>query len=367
MASLYESVVAFTPEILRGNVIAFLDQIMPSVIAYVVFIWAIVGFYYLFKYIFIVLQASYARILRPSKNLKRCYGSWAIITGCTDGIGEAMAFELAKKGLNLLLLSRSKEKLGAMMEILGKKFPGVDVKTIDIDFGAFDTANRTRVVQAIKDMDVGVLINNVGMSYPYTKYFHELDEKRVDDIISINVTSTSIMTHLVLPGMVDRKRGAIVNVASAAGVAVSPLLAQYGAAKSYITMFSKALNVEMRDFNIHVQVQVPLFVATKLAKISKTSLFVPSPAAYARAAVGCIGYEAEVSPYWSHALQLWVMSFIPEWKIEAWIIKHMHYSIRKAGMKKDARKAAAEELASSSSTSCCESVGGPSVAGKKIA
>ena len=87
--------------------------------------------------------------------------------------------------------------------------------------------------------------------------------------------------------MVSRKRGAMVNMGSGAGVSVSPLLAQYGAAKSYVAMFSKAMNAELASFGIHVQCQVPLFVATKLAKIKHASLFVASPSGYARAAVAC--------------------------------------------------------------------------------
>ena len=83
------------------------------------------------------------------------------------------------------------------------------------------------------------------------------------------------------------------NISSAAGVSTSPLLAQYGAAKSYVAMFSRALNYELKSKGVHVQCQVPMFVATKLAKIKNTSLFVPSTTAYAKAAVAAIGYEVK--------------------------------------------------------------------------
>ena len=94
--------------------------------------------------------------------------------------------------------------------------------------------------------------------------------------------------------MLQRKRGAIVNVSSAAGVITSPLLAQYGAAKSYVAMFSRALNAELAGKGIHVQCQIPLYVATKLAKIKNASLWVASPSDYARAAVAAIGYEVSL-------------------------------------------------------------------------
>eukprot|EP01037_Dinobryon_pediforme_P018664 gene18664-18962_t len=190
--------------------------------------------------------------------------------------------------------------------------------------------------ETINGVDVGVLVNNVGISYPYTQYFHELDDERVQQLMTLNVDSTTWMTRLVLPGMVERKRGAIVNIGSAAGVSTSPLLAQYGAAKAYIAMFSKALNVELSKFNIHVQCQVPMFVTTKLAKLKRTSLFVASPSAYARAAVAAIGYETVVSPYWSHALQIWALTTLPEWVV-AKLTMSMHLDIRKAGLKKEGK------------------------------
>lgn len=183
-------------------------------------------------------------------------------------------------------------------------------------------------------MSVGVLVNNVGVSYRYTMYFNELDDSSVEDLMSLNVNSTTWMTRIVLPGMISQKKGAIVNISSAAGVTTSPLLAQYSAAKSYVTMFSKALNAEYKGMGIHVQCQIPLFVATKLAKIQKASLTVASPSGYARAAVAAIGYEAVVSPFWSHALQMWLLTSLPEWA-STFITFSMHKAIRAKGLKKD--------------------------------
>jgi 17beta-estradiol 17-dehydrogenase / very-long-chain 3-oxoacyl-CoA reductase len=134
------------------------------------------------------------------------------------------------------------------------KYPKAEVKTLDVDFGAVSAAVRTKIAEFLSDLDIGLLVNNVGISYPFTKYFHELDDERVSQLISLNVESTTWMSRIVLPGMLSRKRGAIVNIGSAAGVSTSPLLSQYGAAKSYIAMFSRAMNAELADKGIHVQV-----------------------------------------------------------------------------------------------------------------
>jgi len=125
-----------------------------------------------------------------------------------------MAFELAKKGLNIVLISRSLDKLQETRTELEEKYPNAKVHILSIDFSKFDEAARKAVAETVKDLDVGVLVNNVGISYPYTKYFHELDDERVTQLISLNIDSTTWMTRIVLPGMVTRKRGAIVNLGS---------------------------------------------------------------------------------------------------------------------------------------------------------
>lgn len=288
-------------------------------------------------------QAFYAFFLRGGKDLRK-YGEWAVVTGATDGIGRGYAFEMAKKGLNVLLISRTESKLVEVEAEIKEKFPNITVDHLAIDFGHFDEAARKSVKAKVEPLDIGVLINNVGMSYPFTRYFHELSDEVIHGLLELNVSSTVWMTRVVLgteetPGMVKRKRGAIVNTSSGAGRTTSPLLAEYSGAKSFIEMFSKGLNAELAKYNVHVQVQAPLFVATKLAKIRKTSLTVPSPGAYACCAAAHIGYEDTVSPYWAHALQLWALRQLPEF-VNIQIGLQMHLPIRKAGMKKEALKAA---------------------------
>jgi len=287
------------------------------------------------------LNTLYCFFLRAGKRL-RDYGEWAVVTGATDGIGRAYAFEMARQGLNVLVISRTESKLADVAKEIKEKYSSVKVDHLAIDYSNFNDTARTSVKRKLADLDVGVLINNVGMSYPFTKYFHELKDDEVGGLVELNVNSTVWMTRLVLGdeasgGMVKRRRGAIVNTSSGAGRMTSPLLAEYSGAKSFIEMFSKGLKSELEPFNIHVQAQAPLFVATKLAKIRKTSLTVPSPAAYARKAAAHIGYEDSVSPWWSHALQLWSLRQLPEWVIIMIGLK-IHLPIRKAGMKKEAQR-----------------------------
>eukprot|EP00633_Aureoumbra_lagunensis_P001113 CAMPEP_0197289038 /NCGR_PEP_ID=MMETSP0890-20130614/6241_1 /TAXON_ID=44058 ORGANISM="Aureoumbra lagunensis, Strain CCMP1510" /NCGR_SAMPLE_ID=MMETSP0890 /ASSEMBLY_ACC=CAM_ASM_000533 /LENGTH=265 /DNA_ID=CAMNT_0042760183 /DNA_START=121 /DNA_END=918 /DNA_ORIENTATION=+ len=259
-----------------------------------------------------------------------------------------MAFELAKQGLKILLISRTESKLIQVKEEIEAKVKDVQVRYVSLDFaGGLDKHKISTLAQAIKDLDIGILINNVGMSYPFTKYYHELNMNECSDLVALNLESTMILTKLVLGdsscGMIARKRGAIINTSSAAGTQISPLLAGYSGAKGGIVMFSKSLAAELKPkFGIDVQVQTPLFVTTKLAKIKRSSITVPTPSTYAKAASRAIGYDVAISPYWSHALQLWLMDALPTTLAIA-IVSNMHHAIRKKGLKKEAAKGNASE------------------------
>ena len=265
-------------------------------------------------------------------------GSWGVVTGATDGIGKAYAFKLASKGLNVVLISRTESKLLDCAKEIKDKYTNVEVKVVVCDYSNFDKTARSKVEKEIKDLDIGVLVNNVGVSYVFPKYFSELEEEEVAALMEMNVNSTTYMTHMVLPGMMERKRGAIVNIASAAGCHTMPLLAQYSAAKGYIAMFSKGLNAECSKKNVTVSCQVPFYVATKLAKL-RAAFTVPTPKSYVDMAVKWIGHSGDVvvSPFWLHAVQGWVMDCVPAFLLDPQIF-NMHASIRKRGLKKMAAK-----------------------------
>ena len=286
----------------------------------------------IYRFVLPFLLSFYRFFLRPSRSLRKL-GEWAIITGATDGIGLAYANELAKKGMNLLLISRNSTKLTEVSNTISAKNGKIKIQTLPIDFSLFDVAAQYQLKETVKGMEVGVLINNVGQSYDHPEFFHSLDERTVQSLIDLNIKSTSIVTHIVLQGMVERKKGAIVNISSAASLFPSPLLAQYSAAKSYIDYFSRSLHAEYKNKGISVQTQNPLFVQTKLAKIRVSSLTVPSPSSYAKAGVKAIGYEEQCSPYWAHALQLAIVGLLPERIAIAYSMK-MHLAIRKRALMK---------------------------------
>ncbi|CAF1903174.1 hypothetical protein HID58_046818 [Brassica napus] len=287
------------------------------------------------RFTFTLLTSLYIYFLRPGKNLRR-YGSWAIITGPTDGIGKAFAFQLAQKGLNLVLVARNPDKLKDVSDSIQAKYSNTQIKTVVMDFSGDIDGGVRRIKEAIEGLEVGILINNAGVSYPYAKYFHEVDEEMLGNLIKINVEGTTKVTQAVLVNMLKRKRGAIVNMGSGAAALIPsyPFYSVYAGAKTYVDQFSRCLHVEYKKSGIDVQCQVPLYVATKMTKIRRASFLVASPEGYAKAALRFVGYEPRCTPYWPHALMGYVVSALPESVFESFNIKRC-LQIRKKGMLKD--------------------------------
>jgi 17beta-estradiol 17-dehydrogenase / very-long-chain 3-oxoacyl-CoA reductase len=238
--------------------------------------------------------------------------------------------------MSVYIISRTESKLKDVQdEILKKGYKNVEVKYSVCDYSKLDTIAKAKLANELDGLDIGVLINNVGMSYRYPVLFHELTDDEVSQLIMMNIDSTIWMTRIILPGMIQRKRGTIVNISSISGTITLPLLALYGGVKSCIEKFSRSLNAEYNNKGITVQVQLPFYVATKLAKMRK-SLSVPTPDEYVATAIKWIGYpDSVVSPFWIHSVQGWFMKIAPDTFV-AYIANTMHHTLRKRGQKKDA-------------------------------
>ena len=241
--------------------------------------------------------------------------------------------------MSVYLISRTEAKLQDVKKEILAKYPNVDVDYLVCDYSKFDKQAQAKVAKAVSGLDIGVLVNNVGVSYRYPMFFDELSDQEVQDLMTMNIDSTVWMTRMALPGMLDRKKGAIVNISSASAMYTLPLLAEYSGSKSFVEKFSRALNAEYKRKGVTCQCQIPFYVATKLAK-ARRSLMVPSPAEFVGMAIKWVGQgDAMASPFILHALQGWVLDILPSFVVEK-VIMNMHMSIRKRGQKKDAKLAA---------------------------
>lgn len=199
------------------------------------------------------------------------------------------------------------------------------------------------VAPAIQDLEIGVLVNNVGASYEHADYLTAISRESVDQLIALNVVATTYMTKLVLPRMQERKKGAVINISSAAGSLPTgdPLYAVYSATKAYVDAFSRSLYYELKGKGVVVQSQVPYFVPSKLSKIRHASLFIPKADRFATSSVASIGYGPLVVPYWAHALQDCIIQALPVAIVEKFILSH-HFGIRARALKKKAQEGKAQ-------------------------
>lgn len=301
----------------------------------------VLGFISLLKNLLASATWLHAAFLRKPKNL-RDYGSWAIVTGPTDGIGKALAFELASKGLNLVLAGRNPSKLKATSSDLRERYgTTIEVKTVIADFATLTgeeiAAAMTRVTEGL---DVGLLVNNVGLAYPYARYFDEVDRELMESMLRVNLNAVVWVTKGVIDGMLKKKkkkkkRGAILNIGSGSSVYVSsyPLQTLYASTKAFMAMFSRSISLEYKEQGFDIQCQVPLFIATKMTTLKRRSILVPSAKTFSVASARWIGYERQCNPYWSHAVQGFVLHAIDA--ISVWYIKLYMKWMRKEGIEHD--------------------------------
>ncbi|MCR4852757.1 MAG: SDR family NAD(P)-dependent oxidoreductase [Prevotella sp.] len=186
-----------------------------------------------------------------------------LITGASSGIGEACARVFAKNGCRLILNARNKEKLEALKKELEEAY-GTDILLIP-----FDVRNRedaTRILTSLPEewKAVDVLINNAGLALG-TEKEHEGDLDDLYTMIDTNVKGLLLITQLVVPGMVERGRGHIINIGSVAGDAAYPGGAVYCATKSAVKVLSDGLRMDLYDTPIRVTNLKPGLVETNFS------------------------------------------------------------------------------------------------------
>jgi 17beta-estradiol 17-dehydrogenase / very-long-chain 3-oxoacyl-CoA reductase len=263
-------------------------------------------------YILVNLANFVYRLLSPVRIEVKKFGEWALVTGSTDGIGKAFAFELAKRGLNVILISRTKEKLEQIATEIQSKYATIQVKIIPIDFTK-DNSIYSTIRQDIRGLDIGVVINNVGMSYEYPESFDKVEdnEKFLTDMIRCNVDSVANLTQMVLPDMIKKRRGLIINVSSISGRRPTPLLALYSGTKGFIDLFSRSLAAECVSRGVYVQSLCPGYVVSKLSGIRKASLIAPTPEKFVLSALDRVTLPFTTG-FWTHELQDFIQSLLPE-------------------------------------------------------
>lgn len=216
----------------------------------------------------------------------------ALITGASAGIGKALAEIHATKGGNLVLIARRADKLEELKSELGKKYD------IDVYTNVKDLSKKEAPEEVFKELNekkfrIDYIINNAGFSRQ--GYFHEIDWDIEESMIMLNVMATVKLTYLLLPQMISRNSGKVLNVASSAAFAPGgPLQTIYYATKAFIVSFSQGLAGELNETGVTVTVLCPGATATEFEKVSgldQTSLF-STEKVFSAESVALDGYKA---------------------------------------------------------------------------
>jgi len=191
----------------------------------------------------------------------------ALITGASAGIGREFARQLAGRARSMILVARRDEKLIELADRLQREYPKLVVHVRKVDLA--DLGQLRAFLESLDrdKLEVDLLINNAGLgdSGP----FAESDPDRNKEMTVVNVETLTLVTRHLLPPMIAKNRGAILNVSSSAGFLPIPLSAVYAATKAYVTSFSEALRAELYGTGVSVCTLCPGPVVTEFQQVAK--------------------------------------------------------------------------------------------------
>jgi len=191
------------------------------------------------------------------------YKGTALITGASTGIGSIYAEHLARRGYDLVLVARNRERLNALASRLTSE-TRQNIEVLQADLGRpEDLAKVERKLR--EDASITLLVNNAGIG-THTGLL-ESDVERMAEMITLNVTALTRLTHAAIPGFVARERGAVINISSIVSLAPELLNGVYGGSKAYVTAFTQSLHKELSDKGIRIQAVLPGATATDFWQI----------------------------------------------------------------------------------------------------
>jgi uncharacterized protein len=187
----------------------------------------------------------------------------ALITGASAGLGVEFARRLSKEGHRLVLAARRKDRLGALAAELG------NARAVAIDLGKPNAA--AELIRNIEDAGerIDLLVNNAG--FGLRGRFAELDPAREREMIDLNCGALTDLCRAVVPAMIERRGGAILNVASTAAFQAGPNMAVYFATKAYVLSFTEALHEELKPYGVKVSALCPGPTRTEFGEVAGMS------------------------------------------------------------------------------------------------
>ncbi|EKF26828.1 hypothetical protein MOQ_009464 [Trypanosoma cruzi marinkellei] len=297
-----------------------------SFLAYVGAVSVALSLYRLVKFLYVNLVAS--------ADLKRKYaraGDWAIVTGATEGIGYAMAMELARRGFNVCAIARTRSKLDTVVAEIEKK--GVQGKAVVFDFSTADAQAYKGLFAELELLEVAILVNNVGVNYAYANYFDEADGEEDMKMLKVNCEATLRMTRFIVPRLKAKRAGGIVFLSSISATVPSPMLSAYAGTKSLSLAFGEALAYELQPYGVDVLTVTPSLVVSKMtqgvsSRKPKETFMMVNAAAMAHQTLNKLGIVKRTAGHINHALLSSCIRILPESLVSNKILT-LHQAIKR--------------------------------------
>lgn len=192
----------------------------------------------------------------------------AVITGASSGLGEVFAERLAKRGYDLKLVARRKDRLDAIAEKLENQY-GVKVNNLVADLGS--QADLEKVAEDLRtDDSITLLINNAGTSTLSPVTATTIDKQK--EMVNVNITALMVLSNAVLPQFIAKNEGILINIASVLGFYTLPISAVYSGTKGFVVQYTKGLQEEVKGTNVHVQLVNPATTATEIWEVGGVPL-----------------------------------------------------------------------------------------------
>jgi uncharacterized protein len=190
----------------------------------------------------------------------------ALITGASAGIGREFANQLAPVARRLILVARRTQRLEQLRDELSARHPATEIKIRTVDLSQISQLNELSEWIAREKIEVDLLVNNAGVGDLGS--FATADPQRLEQIILVNIHALTLLTRALLPAMIARKKGAILNVSSCAGFLPIADFAVYAASKAYVTSFTEALRTELRGTGVTASALCPGPVHTEFSDVA---------------------------------------------------------------------------------------------------
>lgn len=225
---------------------------------------------------------------------RKKYGPWALVTGASEGIGRQMAEELARAGLDLVLVARRRAHLDRLAETLERDH-GIAVRVIDLDLSAPDAAPK--LLEALAGLDIGLFVASAG--FGTSGRFVDADLATELAMLDVNCRAVLSLTHALGRRFVQRGSGGIVLMSSLLAFQGVPFAAHYAATKAYVQSLAEGLAHELAPFGVDVVASAPGPIRSGFAAVADMRMgMAQQPRVVARATLAALGRRTTVRPGW---------------------------------------------------------------------